>query len=505
MKITRQCLIALLFAGLVAPALPQSLPNLALTRLSYTVRKRTVNPQGDMKNKIDALDAQLAEATRRGNLGEVRRLLAKGMVLLAGNEWTDALDFEHSLALRADRAFVDTSHPYSVRIEQIYTPSLALDHALTARASILKPPAGRGGQAEVVKDAGKFEDVSRDLRESPYLMDLDLASIPDGTYQVHVDVMDGEKSLGSASLRFVARRDLDAALSRLESEAKSAPESLRADAAYPAEYVHNVNRGRYDIGAFDINKEIATAEATLADAKSGKNPFAGRTGDFKRHYFLAEAGEIMPYRLYIPKNYDGSRAFPLVVALHGLGGTEDSMFGANYQVIPEAEKRGYIIAAPLGYRIDGGYGRNMGPGNKRSEFSELDVMHVLELVRRDYKIDEQRIYLMGHSMGGIGTWALGAKYPQIWASLAPISGVADPRTVEVMRHIPEVVVHGDADNTVPVGGSRAMVAEMKKLGVDVKYIEVPGGSHTSVPGPNMSAIFDFFDTHKKSAGAAGAQ
>jgi predicted esterase len=498
MKIPRAHLIVILFTGLMAPALPQSLPNLALTRLSYTVRKRTVNPQGDMKIKIDALDTQLAEATRSGNLGEVRRLLAKGMVLLAGNEWTDALDYEHSLTLRADRAFVDTAHPFTVRVEQIYAPSLVLDHAVTAHASIRKAPAGRGGgQPEMVKDLGAFEDVSRDLRESPYRMELDMDSVPDGVYQVRVEVMDGQKSLGTASLRFVARRELDPALSRLETDAKTAPESLRADVLYPVEFVHNVNRGRYDIGAFDINKEIATAQATLADAKSGKNPFAGRTGDFKRHYFLTEAAEIMPYRLYIPPNYDGSRAFPLVVALHGLGGTEDSMFGANYQVIPEAEKRGYIIAAPLGYRIDGGYGRNMGPGNKRSEFSELDVMHVLELVRKDYKVDNQRIYLMGHSMGGIGTWALGAKYPQIWASLAPISGVADPRTVEIMRHIPEVVVHGDADNTVPVGGSRAMVAEMKKLGVDVKYIEVPGGSHTSVPGPNMSAIFDFFDTHKK--------
>jgi predicted esterase len=503
-KLTRSYLVALLFAVMVAPALPQSLPNLPITRLGYTVRKRTVNPQGDMKNRIDALDRQLAEATRLGNIGEVRRLLAKGMVLLAGNEWTDALDYEHSIALRADRAFVDTSHPYTVRIEQIYTPTLALERSLSARVSVRKAPAGRGGgQPEVVKDLGAFDDVSRDLRESPYLMELDLSSVPDGTYQVHVEVMDGEKSLGSASLRFAARRDLDSALARLESEAKSAPEPVRADVLYPIDYVHNVNRGRYDIGAFDINKEIANAQETLAAAKSGKPAFAGRTGDFKRHYFLTEAGEIMPYRLYIPKNYDGSRAFPLVVALHGLGGTEDSMFGANYQVIPEAEKRGYIIAAPLGYRIDGGYGRNMGADNKRSKFSEQDVMHVLELVRKDYKIDEQRIYLMGHSMGGIGTWTLGAKYPQIWASLAPISGVADPRTVEIMRHIPEVVVHGDADNTVPVTGSRAMVEEMRKLGVDVKYIEVPGGSHTSVPGPNMSAIFDFFDTHKKSAESGG--
>ena len=178
------------------------------------------------------------------------------------------------------------------------------------------------------------------------------------------------------------------------------------------------------------------------------------------------------------------------------------MFGANYAVLPEVEKRGYILVAPLGYRIDGGYGR---ADTKRSQLSEADVMNVLARVRKDYKINEQRIYLMGHSLGGIGTWVLGAKYPQIWAALGPISGVADPRTVEAMRNIPEVVVHGDADNTVPVGGSRAMVAEMKRLGVEVKYIEVPGGSHTSVPGPNMSAIFDFFDTHKKEAAVSARQ
>ena len=38
---------------------------------------------------------------------------------------------------------------------------------------------------------------------------------------------------------------------------------------------------------------------------------------------------------------------------------------------------------------------------------------------------------------------------------------------------------------------------MKRLGVEVKYIEVPGGSHGDVAAPNMSAIFDFFDTHRK--------
>src|SRR5271169_911419 len=126
-KALRSSLLAFVLAATLSPVFSQSLPNLPLTRLGYTVRKRTVNPQGELKAKIDALDKELADATRLGNIGEVRRLLAKGMTLLSGNEWTDALDYEHSLTLRAERAFVDTSHPYTVRIEQIYAPTLALD------------------------------------------------------------------------------------------------------------------------------------------------------------------------------------------------------------------------------------------------------------------------------------------------------------------------------------------------------------------------------------------
>jgi len=501
--------------SLAVPAFPQSLPNLALANLNYTVRKRTVNPQGELKEKIDQNDREMAEARRLGRMGDVRRLLAKGQALLAGTAWTDELDFANSITLRTERVFVDTQKPYAVRIEQIYSSMLAVDHNLTAHASLLKPRAGgRGGNGgggggggrgaaappEVVKDFGSFENVSRDLRESPYLMELDLASVADGTYQVRVEVMDGAKTLGSTTLRIIAVKGLDDSLARIESEAASAPESIRADALYPADFVRNVNRGRVDAGAFDVAKEIATVNDLLATVKTGKDPFDGRTGDFKRHYLLKAAGEIMPYRLYIPPAYDGTKAYPMVLALHGLGGTEDSMFGQAYRVPVEAEKRGYIIAAPLGYRIDGGYGR---AATKAGALSEADVMEVLARVRHDYKIDDSRIYLLGHSMGGFGTWVLGPKYPSIWAAMAPISGGGQPASLEKIRDIPEIVVHGDADNVVPVGSSRTMVEAAKKLGIDVKYIEVPGGTHGDVAAPNMSAIFDFFDAHRKGKTATG--
>ncbi|MBI1873480.1 MAG: prolyl oligopeptidase family serine peptidase, partial [Acidobacteria bacterium] len=103
----------------------------------------------------------------------------------------------------------------------------------------------------------------------------------------------------------------------------------------------------------------------------------------------------------------------------------------------------------------------------------------------------------GHSMGAIGTWYLTAKYPEVWAAVAPFSGLGAPASVARMKHIPQFVVHGDADPTVNVSGSRTMVAEMKKLGVDVTYIEVAGGNHINVVVPNLAAMMDFFDAKRK--------
>jgi len=210
----------------------------------------------------------------------------------------------------------------------------------------------------------------------------------------------------------------------------------------------------------------------------------------------------------VPTTYSGTKAFPLIVALHGLGGTEDSFFD-NYdkRLPPLAEQHGYILATPLGYRVDGSYGWGLGtppadPNVRRTQdFSEQDVMQVLQRVRQQYKIDENRIYLMGHSMGGIGTWKLAPKFPDIWAALGPIAGTGVPDTLEKIRHIPQIIVHGDADPTVPVSGSRNMVAKLKELGAEHKYIEVPGGLHSDVVAPNLAAIVEFFNTHRKSVKA----
>src|SRR5262249_12588109 len=125
MKRIHSWLVGMFLLTLVpAVALPQALPNLTSLRVSYNTRKATANPQGELKAQIDALDTQVAEATQLGRSGELRRLFAKGMRLLAGEAWTDEADFAASLVIRAERVIIDAAQPYRVRLEQIYSPSI---------------------------------------------------------------------------------------------------------------------------------------------------------------------------------------------------------------------------------------------------------------------------------------------------------------------------------------------------------------------------------------------
>jgi predicted peptidase len=128
-------------------------------------------------------------------------------------------------------------------------------------------------------------------------------------------------------------------------------------------------------------------------------------------------------------------------------------------------------------------------------------MNVLGLVRKELNIDEKRIYLLGHSMGGGGTWHLGIKYPDVWAALAPIAPAIyrSPDELEKIKHMPVIVVQGARDFLVRAERTRRWVEKMKELRMDYTYIEDPDGGHVTVAFDNLPKIFDFFNQHRKKA------
>lgn len=228
-----------------------------------------------------------------------------------------------------------------------------------------------------------------------------------------------------------------------------------------------------------------------------------------RTYEMPQApGTEVEYGLYVPTTYEGGPT-PLVVALHGLG--SGTMYMMEYNNLVElTEEYGYIVATPMGYSPRGWYGsRGMGnefngraadPGPENlGELSELDVMNVLAMVREEFNVDDARIYLIGQSMGGGGTWHIATKYPAVWAAIATMAPAvySSPDALESARDIPVITVQGDADQSVDVEVTRRWVAKMEDLGMEYRYIEVPGGTHSSAGRENIDQVFAFLAAHQK--------
>ena len=155
-------------------------------------------------------------------------------------------------------------------------------------------------------------------------MELDLSTVPDGAYTLDVEVLDGANAIGTASLRIAVQKGLDGTLARAGKLAARAPESAAAPiSAIPRTSSGAVNRGRDGVRRSSTSaRELTAAETIAAAAKGGKDPFAGRTGDFERHYVLEAAGEIMPYRVFVPKTYNASKPVPLSSRYTGWAATK---------------------------------------------------------------------------------------------------------------------------------------------------------------------------------------
>jgi poly(3-hydroxybutyrate) depolymerase len=146
-----------------------------------------------------------------------------------------------------------------------------------------------------------------------------------------------------------------------------------------------------------------------------------------------------------------------------------------------------------------GFGGGQDAPKNLGELSEKDVLNVLELVRKEFTIDDKRVYLIGHSMGGAGTWHLGTKYPDIWAGLAPIAPAAfgQPTGLDKLKNIPVIVVQGDKDTLVRPEGTRRWVEKMKELNLTHEYLEIAGAGHGDVISKGMPQIFEFFEKQQK--------
>jgi predicted peptidase len=177
----------------------------------------------------------------------------------------------------------------------------------------------------------------------------------------------------------------------------------------------------------------------------------------------------LKYLLYLPKDYDNKESFPLLLFLHGIGERGDDpqvlkVYGPT-KMIEAGQDLPFIVVSPV--------------CPKDRWWEPLELSALLDEIVEKYKVDQDRIYVTGLSMGGFGTWSLAAFSPDRFAALVPICGGGDPTTARRIAHIPVWVFHGAKDPAVPLERSEKMVEALKKAGGIVKFTVYPEAGHDS--------------------------
>lgn len=237
---------------------------------------------------------------------------------------------------------------------------------------------------------------------------------------------------------------------------------------------------------------------------------------YKKDIFIGQSGYTLPYRILYPENYNPKKAYPLVLFMHGAGerGVDNEIqlkHGADLFLKDEFRKKNPAIVvfpqcAEQDYWVDVSR-RILADGTRIREFpfgekARPSTQMVIELVQQlidEKKVDEQQLYIMGLSMGGMATFELLARFPDRWAAAIPICGGGNPiLTRSYAKQTPIWLFHGEADEVVHVRNSRRLYKKLIEAGGKAKYTEYPGVNHDSWNNAFAEpGLLDWLFSHKK--------
>jgi predicted esterase len=282
-----------------------------------------------------------------------------------------------------------------------------------------------------------------------------------------------------------------------------------------------------------------------------------------RSYQFTNTDETLPYAVFVSSKVSKDQKAPLVLALHGMGGNHGTFMRTacveeaekNGYILIGA--MGYSPNGPFGMQFGmGGRGRGgpggpggrggapgagtgaapggvpgaaVAPGDARggafgatpggrggrgpaiggtketdsakvAQLSEIDAITVLEMALKEFNVDDHRIYLMGHSLGGGGALHMGEKYASLWAGVAALAPAAfgfQWTADSKLKNVPLLIVQGEADTMVRPAGSQQLSEQLKGLKFQCEYKSMPGLDHGGIIAGGMPETFKFFNQHTK--------
>jgi predicted esterase len=492
--------------------------DLIFLSLMFSNQVKAYLAKPDASERVRAIADQMRgfRATPGKDTVERFRTLAEGYNILTWGSWDEGRQIATTLDLRLAAKLYEPGGQVKARIQSLWDrPERFSTHYLATLT--LQGPDGK--QIGTPSNA-HFSQTPALGQTKEIALALPADAAP-GRYRVRYTLQahhhDGAPSPAvlEAERTFFVVPDLETRLTKLEtsigSVAAPASESAKLALSTVRWYVDVYRQGqREDVpGAYsdhplfmvagltatgfagermEFDRELALAETLAQKLAASGDPLAGLDGDLRLAYASPADGQRIPFRIFVPSGLDLGKPSPLVVALHGAGGDENA-FMERYRGLykKEAQARGYLAVAVNG----------RGPYTGYRGAAETDVLDVTDLVQRVWRVDTDRVYLMGHSMGGMGTVLIGFDHAERFAALAPIAGFGQASQLAKAPRMPLFLGQGDRDALVPVEGARAFEQAAKTDGRDVVYVEKAGTDHLLIVEQVMKDVFDFFDAHRR--------
>ncbi|MBT9778433.1 hypothetical protein GPL15_18200 [Clostridium sp. MCC353] len=265
---------------------------------------------------------------------------------------------------------------------------------------------------------------------------------------------------------------------------------------------------------FTSDKE--TAEIPKLKLKYIDNLIRGKKeGDFYHTFWFEEGEKLVPYRIYLPVGYDPAIKYPVVFYLHGGNGSPEQGFIRSQNKLQYyGEKHKFIVVGADGFIWDSTYGYVLppNPGDPDLDYScpenpghyseerlyghhlgELCLEATIKTVLENFSADENKMFLMGNSMGGEGTFYFAASHPGMFKAISPAGAMVNTKIMDVtpLKDVPILFVGGTEDMH-GFDYLRDGVDAMKEQGLNINSLYIGGGDHPSAWVMGLSEVFDFF-------------
>lgn len=196
------------------------------------------------------------------------------------------------------------------------------------------------------------------------------------------------------------------------------------------------------------------------------------------------------YLLSFPDGYDQdtTKRWPLMIFLHGSGesGTDLQKIKVHGppKLIEQGKKYPFIVVSPQAQLPYG--------------WEPENLYKLLQYIKQTQRVDQDRVYLTGLSMGGFGTWELAMKHPEEFAAIAPVCGGGDTTEAWKLRYVPIWCFHGAKDDVVLPMQSEKMVNAVKQYNPDVRFTLYPDANHNSWDTTyNNDSLYQWMLGHKR--------